>query len=182
MRRPTLAARRTGPGRDVLARADLGPGERVLAAEPFVSPEPGGWLLGTRRAFVVLPAEGEVHRIVWEQVHDAAWDLDDAQLTVSEVGEYARTRPVHRFGLDDPGRLLELLRERVSASLLLQRRVSVSGPLGLHVIARRAPAGSGVDGEVTWYVDYDAGLDPADPLVRDLASRGLAEGRAEIGA
>ncbi|KAJ1684000.1 hypothetical protein LUZ63_020740 [Rhynchospora breviuscula] len=171
-----------GPSREVLARAGLARGERVLAAEEYVAPAPGGWLVGTRRALVVLPAEGEVLRVAWEQVHDAGWDADEARLTVSEVGDFGAVRPVHRFALDDPGRLLELLRERVSASLLLQRRVTVAGPLGLHVIARRAPAGAGEDAAVAWYVDYDTGLDPADPVVRDLAARGLAEGRSEIGA
>lgn len=175
-------AREPGPSRDVLARADLARDERVLAASAYDAPEPGGWLLGTRRALVFLPAEGDVIRLVWEQVHDAGWELDDSQLVVKEVGEFGAQRPVHRFTIEEPGRLLEMVRERVSASLLMQRRVSVTGSRGLSVIARRPPAGSGGQGDVTWYVDYDAGIDPADPLVRELAVKGLAEARSEVEA
>lgn len=174
--------RQAGPAREVLARADLRAGERVLAATAYSAPEPGGWLLGTRLALLALPAEGEVARTPWEQVHDAGWDLETGVLTVSEVGEYGAQRPVRRFTIDEPGRVLELVRERVSASLVMQRRVTVAGAQGLSVIARRPPAGSGESGGLSWYVDFDNELDPSDPVVRDLAAKGLAAARAEVDA
>ena len=53
------------------------------------------------------------------------------------------------------------MRERVTASVVLQRRAVVQRPEGLNVVARRAPAG----GEVSWMFEYDEGVDPDDPSV-----------------
>ena len=64
-------------------------------------------------------------------------------LRVSEVGAWGEPRPEHRFVIDEPGRLLELVRERVTASVVLQRHVPVDGRRGVRVIARRAPGGAG---------------------------------------
>ena len=79
--------------------------------------------------------------------------------------------------MDDPALLLQLVRERVTASIVLQRRVPVRGKLGLTVIGRRSPAG----GPVTWMHAYDAGLDPDDPEVAAVADRALAGAQAEVG-
>ncbi len=160
------------PPRDVLTRAGLARGEKVLAA----AESDGVWLLGTRSAFVVV-GEAQHSRIPWEQVEQASWQLDDAVLELSEVGEWGLSRPVHRFTLAEPGRLLELMRERVTASVVLQRRAVVQGRRGLNVIARRPPTG----GDVGWFVEYDEGVDPDDPAVRDLADRALAQARSELG-
>ena len=53
---------------------------------------------------------------------------------------WGEQRPEHAFAIDEPGRLLELVRERVTASVVLQRHVPVDGRRGVRVIARRAPA------------------------------------------
>jgi hypothetical protein len=155
----------------VVARASLPRGEKVLAAA-----ESGGtWLLGTREAFLVVGAD-QHRRIPWELVERAGWNRDDAVLEVAEVGEWGLSRPVHRFTIAEPGRLLELMRERVTASVLLQRRVPVHGRQGLTVVARRPPSG----GEVAWFVEYDEGVDPDDPGVRELAGHALTAGRSEL--
>ena len=93
----------------------------------------------------------------WEEVEDAAWDLDAERLRVTGVGEYGRPRPSYAFEMDDPALLLQLVRERVTASIVLQRRVPVRDRLGVTVIGRRSPAG----GPVRWMHAYDPGLDPA---------------------
>lgn len=155
----------------MVVRASLPRGEKVLAAA-----ETGGtWLLGTREAFVVVGAD-QHRRIPWEQVERAGWVRDSAVLEVSEVGEWGLSRPVHRFVIAEPGRLLELMRERVTASVVLTRRVPVRGRLGLTVIARRPPTG----GEVSWFVEYDEGVDPEDPGIRELAGQALTAGRSEL--
>ena len=68
--------------------------------------------------------------------------------------------------------------QRVTASVVLQRHVTVSGRRGLRVIARRAPSGSG---GVQWVYEYDEGVDPGDPAVRDLARTTLEAMRLEVG-
>jgi len=168
---------RTAPApADVVARAGLARGEKVLAA---ARSEDGTWVLGTRDALVLLP-HGEAAlptRIAWEHVQAADWSRDDDRLRVSEVGEYGRPRPVHEVVLEEPGLLLQLVRERVTASVVLQRRVEVGDGRGLMVVARRPPRG----GDVAWAYELDPGLDPDDPVVRDAAETGLRRAAEELG-
>ena len=70
------------------------------------------------------------------------------------------------------------MRDRVTASVVLQRRVVVRDRLGLVVVARRAPNGSG---DLTWAYELDAGLDPDDPVVRSAAEAGLRSAAEELG-
>jgi len=156
----------------------VGPGERVLAS---AAAEDGTVLAGTRDAFYLARAGSGGHdtrRVPWEQVEAADWDRDTDTFRLSEVGTWGEQRPVHTAVLTDPGRLLELVRERVTASVVLQRHVAVAGRRGLRVIARRAPSGSG---GVQWVYEYDEGLDPDDPAVREVARATLQAMRIEVG-
>ncbi|MCB0907389.1 MAG: hypothetical protein KDB63_09755 [Nocardioidaceae bacterium] len=154
----------------------VGPGERLLA---WAEGGPGVMVGGTREALYLVDAgRSEPLRIPWEQVQAADWDRDTGVLRVSEVGDWGDQRPEHRVELDDPRLLLQLVRERVSASVLIQRRVVVDGRRGLRVIARRASSG---ERDVTWVFEYDEGIDPADPAVGLLAQEALAAAREEIG-
>jgi hypothetical protein len=128
---------------------------------------------GTRDALYVPGA-----RIPWEQVEAADWDSDGSTLRVSEVGSWGVVRPVHELTFDEPGLLLELVRERVTASVVLQRHVAIEGRRGLRVIARRAPRG---DRPLSWVYEFDEGIDPEDPLVQLVAGEALAAARDEVG-
>ncbi len=119
----------------------------------------------------------EITRIPWEQVQAAEWNPESSSLRVSEVGTWGRPRPTYTLAVTEPGRLLELVRERVTASVLLQRYVPVSARLGIRVIARRAPRG---DQPISWLVEYDEGLDPDDPVVRLAVEAALAAARDEV--
>ena len=176
-----LFERRAGAIPDgVLTRSGLPRGEKVLASAVAAD---GTWLLGTRTRLVVVPvAEPDavvepVGTIPWEQVEDATWDQDARRLQLNEIGEYGEQRPAHSFTMDDPALLLQLVRERVTASIVLQRRVPVHGRLGLTVIGRRSPVG----GPIAWMHAYDPGLDPADPEVVAVAEGALTSARAEVG-
>ena len=148
-------------------------GEKVLAS----ATAPGGTVLaGTRDAFYVV-VEGETHRVPWEQVEAADWDRDTETFRLSEVGTWGEERPVHAVTLAEPGRLLELVRERVTASVVLQRHVVVAGRLGLRVIARRAPGG----GPIEWVYEYDEGVNPADPRVAAAAREALQLAHRDVG-
>ena len=169
-----LFERRGGIPAEVLARADLPREEKVLAHAPALD---GSWVLGTRRFLVLVPAADSTRRIPWEQVEDAAWDKEASRLKVTEIGSYGEQRPAYSFDMDDPALLLQLVRERVTASIVLQRWAPVRSQQGLTVIGRRSPAG----GPLTWMHAYDVGLDPADPEVAATADRTLAAARAEVG-
>ncbi|GAA5150777.1 hypothetical protein GCM10023340_28530 [Nocardioides marinquilinus] len=164
MRRPT----RRPPRPDL----PVGSGERLLA---WAHTTDGGAVGGTRDAFY-LP-----ERLPWEQVEAADWDVDTTTLTVTEVGRWGEVRPRHRLELDDPDRLLQLVRERVTASVVLVRHVPVDGRRGLRVVARRAPGRLDGPDDLAWVYEFDAGVDPDDPAVRLAAAEALAAARAEVG-
>ena len=154
---------------------EVAAGERLLAWTPV---DDGDWVGGTRDALYLPTA-----RVPWEQVQAADWDQDQGRLRVSEVGTWGEPRPVHSFAIPDSAardtdRLLQLLRERVTASVLISRHVPVTDRRGVRVVARRAPSGRT---EVSWAYEYDEGVDPEDPFVRAAAETALAEAKADVG-
>ncbi len=167
--------RRGGVPAEIVARSDLPHGEKVLAHAVAVDET---WLLGTRRLLAVVGSAEAVH-IPWERIEDAAWDQEASRLRITEIGSYGEQRPVYSFEVEqDPALFLQLLRERVTASVVLQRRVPVRGKLGLTVIGRRSPVG----GPVTWMHAYDPGLEPNDPEVAAVADEALASAQSEVGS
>jgi hypothetical protein len=139
----------------------------------------GTWLVGTRDALVVVPPDsGEQEVLPWERVQRADWDLDTSKLTVERVEEFGTPVVPMVFEVAAPGPFLQLLRERVSASIVVQKRVVLERKRGLMVIGRRPPSG---DGEVTWAYELDKGIDPADPAVLEAAEAGLREARESLG-
>lgn len=161
-------------GRTPTPPVTVGPGEKVLA---WARAADGTVLAGTRDAFYVVTSAG-TRRVPWEQVEAAGWDRDTDTFRLSEVGSWGEQRPVHTATLDEPGRLLELVHERVTASVVLQRHVSLGRRRGLRVIARRPPSGAG---GVQWVHEYDEGVDPDDPAVRAAARDALEQARRDVG-
>lgn len=149
---------------------DIGAGERVLSGAVT---EDGTAVAGTRDALYI----GEA-RIPWESVEKADWDSDSTTLQVVEVGSWGAVRPTYELVLPDHGLLVELVRERITASVVLQRHVPVRGRRGVMVIARRAPRG---DQPLTWVYEFEEGIDPRDPEVIRLAEEGLRRARDEVG-
>ena len=148
-------------------------GERLLA---WAETDDGATVGGTRDA-LHLP-DREPPRLPWEEIATADWDVDERQLHVVEVGTFGEQQPEHRLTVADPDRLLTLVRERVTASIVVQRHVPVRGRRGVRVLGRRAPGGQG---PIAWFVEYDDGLDPADPEVRAVVDEGLASARGDVG-
>jgi hypothetical protein len=147
-------------------------GERVLSWASSTS----GVVAGTREA-LYLPGPPPL-RVPWEQVEGADWDLDTETLRVKEVGTWGEPRPAYELAMTEPGRLLELVRERITASVVLQRHVAIRGKRGVRVIARRSAAGSR---ELSWLFEYDEGVDPDDPFVEHAAREALDAARNEVG-
>lgn len=149
-------------------------GERVLA---WATDGAGQWYVGTARA-LLLSSPTESRRLPWESIERAEWNGDTAQLEVVELAEFGQRKPAHRAALQEPQRLLQLVRERITASIVVSVYVPVEGGRGIAVVARRAPHTSE---PLTWTCVVDPGLDEGSPSVRAAFERGLAEARAEIG-
>lgn len=173
-----LLRRSEQPPAVIVESAGLQRREKVLAfAQDPGSDQKERWLLGTRLAlYLVTAGEGTV-RLPWETVQAADWDQDAETLTVSEVGEYGAARAAYVFSLEAPVLLLQLIRERVTASVVLQRGYLVDGKTGFKVIGRRSPNG----GPIAWMHEYDAGIDPESPEVRAAAEEALVRARADVG-
>lgn len=149
-------------------------GERLLAATRDAD---GRQLVGSDRALYV-PAEGGWHRTPWQRIDHATWDRESEALVVVEVADYGQPQPRYEFAMADPGQFLELVRERVTASVLGTRHFPLPDGEWLQVIARRAPV---ADGEVDWSVRLADSLDPSDPSVLRLVDQALADARDELG-
>jgi len=158
---------------DVAAALDLHEGERPLA---WASGRAARWLVGTASALHLdLPQGGR--RVGWEQIERAEWSQDSDTLAIVEVTGWGLPERRTEFALTDPGQLLELLRERVTKSVVLTVFAPVRGRRGINVVGRRSPTGSG---SIQWSYVLAEGLDPADPYVAEVAERTLAEAQAEL--
>ncbi|QBI53362.1 hypothetical protein [Streptomonospora litoralis] len=147
------------------SRLALRRGERVLART-------GGGddaLVATDRA-LHLP---DGHVVPWEHIDRARWTEEG--FTFTEEGHGRRV-----FRVDEPGRLAEVVYERVTATIVVTRHIPLEGPdegRGFRLVARRPPGGS----EISWQVHVDDGVDPQDPRVAERAGPALAALREQMG-
>jgi hypothetical protein len=158
--------------RDSLADAEIAPGERAIAHARTPSGAP---VVVTAEALYLPQRSGEVRRLAWEQVVHAAWE--SPVLEVLEAGVPVPARVL----LEEPGRVPEAVRERVTASIVVSERVVLAtgpdGDVGARITGRRQLDST----DLHWTVTFDSGLDPADPSLRAAADRELARMRAWYG-
>ena len=165
------AAGRGGAGR---AAARLGAGRRRRRGSA-----------GTRDALYLPGARGCRGR----RSRPPTGTATSGPLRVSEVGTWgraacrARAHP-RRLARADTDRLLQLVRERVTASVLLSRHVPITRqarrPRGRPPRARRDAR------RCSWLYEYDEGIDPDDPVVaggrRGRSGRRAGRRRARLTA
>ena len=157
-------------------RAALAPRERLLAVTRTTD---GSWLLATRDRLSTVGASGaEVARLRWEEIQRADWDRDTATLRVEAVRDFGEKVATSAYTLEEPGALVALVRERVDASIVLQRKVPVVGKRGFTVVARRPPSAAG---ELIWAFEFDPGIDPDDAVVAAAADLALGEAKESLG-
>lgn len=151
-------------------RLSLERGERLLAhgrtGDDIV--------VATTRALHVPGMNGYV-RIAWENVDQASWSEDGLWL-VEDTGTD------HAVAIDNPGRLPEVIQERVNASIAASRHVVLAagdGALGVLLTARRAPGAGSED--VRWRIRFDSGLDPGEPETLSQAEQALTHVREQTG-
>ena len=157
------------------------PRERVLAAAVDSGDR---WWVGTDRALHhPAPADASTEAayacLPWQRIDKAEWDREAEVLRLTRTAPFGEPMPVTVVHLPDPGQLLPLLRERVTASIVVSQPVPLRGEASVRVMARRAPH---TDDPLEWSLAFDEGLDPADPAVRSAAERALADVRAQVEA
>ncbi|HWD77899.1 MAG TPA: hypothetical protein VG497_03430 [Kribbella sp.] len=159
------------------ARESTGSKEDVLAAVQLAN---GRWVAGTRAA-LYLPSDSADadRRVGWERIERANWDSEASVLHIYETTDFGTPLRATELKVEDPGRFGQLLRERVDASIVVQRHVRLSGKRGVRIVGRRNPAAT--DAEVSWNIVLDKGLEPSQPGVVDAAEAALREVRDEFG-
>jgi len=170
-------------------RSIVQPAERVIA---WARDDLGRSLVLTVHAAYLPGTVASGHeRFEYESILAVNWD--DPSLEVV-VGSSARERL--RFEIHEPAEVPPVLRERVTATILLSARLSLGdgpgadrlqvggaaespqvGP-GARITARRESQG---DRGVAWKVVFDPGLDPTDSGLRARADWAIAELRSSSG-
>lgn len=120
-----------------------------------------------------LYAPGIIDRIPWESIVRASWEEPLLEVIAVVAGA---TRPI-RITLDAPGSVPQVVNERVTATIVMQRHIELVGKSGASLVARRVANSD----EIRWEVVFDAGLDPNDPVLREEADQQLAWLRESVG-
>lgn len=143
-------------------RGELLPGERALAS---ATTQRGAHVVATERA-LLLPTGETWQRLPWHELAAATWDDDASALHITPLG--AGATPL-RVRLGRPGAVPEVVRERVTASVVVSTHVRLPGGGGVRVVGRRH---AGAD-ELAWDLVYDTGTDSQDPDVQERAQAAL---------
>lgn len=127
-------ARHTAPPSSVVAALELARGDRLLAAAPIAQGSPA-WLLATTHRFAAVQEADAA--IVWDrpwhEVDQAAWGREASTLTVTFVDA---PRPVELpLGFEE--RFLQVLRERVHASVVSVEEVPLGGRRSARAVLRK---------------------------------------------
>ncbi|MEJ7689136.1 MAG: hypothetical protein WKF76_01175 [Nocardioidaceae bacterium] len=167
------AGRRSLP-REAKQSLQLESGEHPLA---WAVDDDGRWYVGTDRALHLQPGSPAQRKLGWEQIERADWHSERRLLGLVEVGEWGEAEDRTTITVAETGALLELLRERVTKSVVVTVYALVRGRLGLSVVGRRSPVG---DGPVTWSFVLAQGLRPDDDDVQQTSQQALAQAEAEV--
>lgn len=113
--------------------------------------------------------------IEWSQVETASWDADAELLVITQVPDARGHRARHRVSLETPMRLLDVVREQVTQSVIISRHIPVDGRRGVRVTGRRTPAD-----EIVWTAALDSGIDLRDPATKARVDAAVALVRNEV--
>ena len=131
---------------------------------------PEGFVVGSPAALSWGAGEAWNH-VGWHEIERGGWNAETATLTWT-----LHSGPRGSVTLDESGRLPELFRERIAATIALERFVSVAGDRGVIVTARRDLA---ADGGISWHSSLTRGLTWHSAGVQAAADQALAELRSE---
>lgn len=146
-------------------------GERLLVVA--VDSE-GRFVVATDRDLLLQRYPPEYSRIGWDAIDKATFDDSTLRLSIhSETGDIASMR----VPIALPGRLPEVVRERVTASIVVSEHVALPGGGGVRVTARRRPDRE----ELSWWGALDEELEPADDHLRAEAARAVSLVRDTMG-
>ena len=142
---------------------------RVLAWAEAVD----GYAVGSAAALSTTEGNtGDWRHVGWHEIEHGGWNAETRKLSWAEYG--GRRGSVELTGA---GRLPELFRERIAASIVVERFVPVAGDRGVVVNGRRDL--SATVPVIAWHATLGRGLSWRTPGLRETVDEAMAELRTE---
>lgn len=145
-------------------------GDRVLAWTAY----DGGHLVATVTGLWDCPREVAPVLWHWDEIDRAEWV--GGYLTVQLTLEAGQSRPVS-YALASAGQLPDVVRDRVTASIVVNDWHRLASGGGVRVTGRRRAGEEGV----RWLLAFDRESDAADPAARAQAAEWLRLARESVG-
>jgi len=147
-------------------------GERVLA----VAYDPDGRaLVATDRDLLLQRRPPAYDRIGWDTIDKATYS--DGLLRITRVDDAGVSGGGLKIPLDEPGTFPVVVRDRVTASIVVSQPVTIGEGKAIRVVARRRP-----DREsLAWGYVIEPGVHAGDPEVVAAAREAVASVRLEAG-
>ncbi len=153
------------------AVAAAGGPARILAWTHIAGDTASAYAIGSPAA-LSTGRPGDWRHVGWHTIEHGGWNAETGRLTWREYG--GRRGAV---ALPTPARLPELFRERVAASIVVERFLPVRGDRGIVVHGRRDLGRD--DQPIAWHTSLGRGLSWSIPGLREAADRAVAELRLE---
>lgn len=156
----------------VAAAISIGPRERLLAWAR--AEERGSVVVASNHRLYAVSGAGELTLAEpWHEVDAAVWEPDSRMLTLTWVAE----RPPAQWLFQEPTLLLETVRERVQASVVLAETVVLESRRSARVVIRQDLA----TGSLLEQVIPGKGVRTSDAGVRAHVEPALAHLREQVG-
>lgn len=134
-----------------------------------------GYCVGTPAGLSYGSEDGEPGRswrhVGWHEIEHGGWNVETRRLTWRTYEDGPGS-----VELGEPGRLPELFRERVAASIAVQKFVPLTGERGVTITARRD---LGRDAGISWHSTLTRGLSWQTEGVREAVDVAMVELRTE---
>lgn len=134
--------------------------------------------VSTREGAVVTATREHLHisepeiTVPWHTVITAEWTAPILRVHAAPAGAPLRLN----LEIPEPKRLPEVVRERVTDSVIISERRTLAGGAGATFVARRLPGD-----EVAWTVVFDSGFDSRDRGLQAQAAQLLEDLRSTLG-
>ena len=151
-------------------------GERIMASGMGPAKYQPPVVIATDRALYFSGADADASadakpvRLAWTEITRAGWE--EPWLTIDTV--HGEKITLH---LDPAGELPPVVRDRVTASVLIRERVPLDIGGSVVCVGRREPGSD----RVMWLVEFDPDTDVQSTEIRASADRALGELRATLG-
>lgn len=158
------------PG-EIAAVVELSPGDRALA---WATDDAGRHIVATEQALILQRNPPAYESIGWEAIDQASYA--DGVMSLTLVPEFDGTANRLRVPIGDALDLPIAVRDRVTASIVVNQHVPLNGRKGLRVVARRRTG----EPELRWGYVLDTGVED-DEHLRSRAAGLVEQVRRESG-